>query len=351
MVSGTLRPHRHAAAEPSTASSGVLQGHRRRDQLEAERRAGRRQRRRRHRSRPPCSTKVETLSGVRAAAGLDRGRGQPRRQAPASGSASRRDGDRRRRRQRPTTRRSVPLKLVAGAWPRHGDRDRDRRGHRDQAALHSRPDGRRVRRRRRSQRYRISGIVTFGSADSLAGVDAHRLRPPTAQRCSASSGKFDPIRVGAKQGVSPRRSSSSRSRRAARPARRRSRPRDAQAAADTQGHAGWPERHQVLPARLRRHRAVRRRFVIANTLAITVAQRMREFATLRTLGASRRQVLALRRARVAGRRPLGSVIGLFLGLGIAVGLTRCSRRRASSCRTVARSSLRGRSSSASPSAR
>ena len=32
-------------------------------------------------------------------------------------------------------------------------------------------------------------------------------------------------------------------------------------------------------------------FVIANTLSITIAQRMREFATLRTLGASRRQVL------------------------------------------------------------
>ena len=32
-------------------------------------------------------------------------------------------------------------------------------------------------------------------------------------------------------------------------------------------------------------------FVIFNTLSITVAQRTREFATLRTLGASRRQVL------------------------------------------------------------
>ena len=31
--------------------------------------------------------------------------------------------------------------------------------------------------------------------------------------------------------------------------------------------------------------------VIANTLSITVAQRIRELATLRTLGASRRQVL------------------------------------------------------------
>ena len=31
-------------------------------------------------------------------------------------------------------------------------------------------------------------------------------------------------------------------------------------------------------------------FVIANTLGITIAQRMRELATLRTLGATRRQV-------------------------------------------------------------
>ena len=51
-------------------------------------------------------------------------------------------------------------------------------------------------------------------------------------------------------------------------------------------------------------------FVIANSLSITIAQRTREFATLRTLGASRRQVLRLdlhrgarhRRARVGRRR-------------------------------------------------
>ena len=61
-------------------------------------------------------------------------------------------------------------------------------------------------------------------------------------------------------------------------------------------------------------------FVIANTLAITVAQRMRELATLRTLGASRRQVLrsVLLESLVIGL--VGSVIGLFLGLGIAAGL-------------------------------
>ena len=60
--------------------------------------------------------------------------------------------------------------------------------------------------------------------------------------------------------------------------------------------------------------------MIANTLAITVAQRMRELATLRTLGASRRQVLGsvVLESVVVGL--VGSIVGLFLGLAIAVGL-------------------------------
>ena len=61
-------------------------------------------------------------------------------------------------------------------------------------------------------------------------------------------------------------------------------------------------------------------FVIANTLAITVAQRMRELATLRTLGASRRQVLGSVILESLAIGLVGSIIGLFLGLGIAVGL-------------------------------
>ena len=61
-------------------------------------------------------------------------------------------------------------------------------------------------------------------------------------------------------------------------------------------------------------------FVIFNTLSITVAQRTREFATLRTVGASRRQVLRLGDRRGARDRPARVVIGLFAGLGLAVGL-------------------------------
>ena len=62
-------------------------------------------------------------------------------------------------------------------------------------------------------------------------------------------------------------------------------------------------------------------FVIFNTLSITVAQRTREFATLRTLGASRRQVMrsVVIEGLVIGL--LASVVGLFAGFGLAKLLT------------------------------
>jgi putative ABC transport system permease protein len=61
-------------------------------------------------------------------------------------------------------------------------------------------------------------------------------------------------------------------------------------------------------------------FIIFNTLSITVAQRTREFALLRTLGASRRQVLrsVVLEAIVIGA--VASVIGIFVGLGLSKGL-------------------------------
>ena len=60
--------------------------------------------------------------------------------------------------------------------------------------------------------------------------------------------------------------------------------------------------------------------MIANTLSITIAQRTRELATLRTLGATRRQVLrsVMLEAFVIG--VLASIVGLFLGLRLAKGL-------------------------------
>ena len=61
-------------------------------------------------------------------------------------------------------------------------------------------------------------------------------------------------------------------------------------------------------------------FIIFNTFSITVAQRIREFAMLRTLGASRRQVLrsVLIEAGLMGL--VASMLGIGLGVLLAIGL-------------------------------
>jgi putative ABC transport system permease protein len=61
-------------------------------------------------------------------------------------------------------------------------------------------------------------------------------------------------------------------------------------------------------------------FIIFNTFSITVAQRQREFAMLRTLGATRRQVLGTVVAEALVIGVGASVAGLFAGLGVAMGM-------------------------------
>ncbi|HEY7950606.1 MAG TPA: ABC transporter permease [Solirubrobacterales bacterium] len=61
-------------------------------------------------------------------------------------------------------------------------------------------------------------------------------------------------------------------------------------------------------------------FLIFNTFSITVAQRIREFGMLRTLGASRRQILSSVVIEALAIGLLGALVGLLAGYGIAVGL-------------------------------
>src|ERR671914_875286 len=61
-------------------------------------------------------------------------------------------------------------------------------------------------------------------------------------------------------------------------------------------------------------------FLIFNTFAVTVAQRSREFALLRTLGASRRQVLNSVLVETLLIGVFASVLGILLGLVLAPGL-------------------------------
>ena len=55
--------------------------------------------------------------------------------------------------------------------------------------------------------------------------------------------------------------------------------------------------------------------MIFNTFSITVAQRMSEFGMLRTLGASRGQIM-----RRLSLRPVDRILGAIAGLAIGFGL-------------------------------
>ena len=61
-------------------------------------------------------------------------------------------------------------------------------------------------------------------------------------------------------------------------------------------------------------------FIIFNMFSITVAQRIREIAMLRTLGASRRQILTSVLLEALTTGLIGTVIGIFAGLLIAIGI-------------------------------
>jgi putative ABC transport system permease protein len=168
-------------------------------------------------------------------------------------------------------------------------------------------------------KYRISGIVGFGSEGSIAGNSISVFDLATAQRLFDKRGKFDVIRVGGQEGVPnadlirqirPLLSETTQVKTAA-----------AQAASDSEETQAGLNVFKYFLLGFGGIALFVGSFVIANTLAITVAQRMRELATLRTLGASRHQVLGSVVLESVVIGVLGSIVGLFVGLGIAVGLT------------------------------
>ena len=61
-------------------------------------------------------------------------------------------------------------------------------------------------------------------------------------------------------------------------------------------------------------------FLIANTFSILIGQRTRELALLRAVGASRRQVTRSMLGEALAVGLFGSVIGLALGVPLAIGL-------------------------------
>lgn len=165
------------------------------------------------------------------------------------------------------------------------------------------------------ERFRITGIVKFGGLSSLGGTTLAIFDLPTAQRLFGKQGKLDSIGVAARRGVTPAELVAQIRPLLPETARVRTGQQEAkQAAKDTNAFLNILEYFLLAFGFVALFVGS---FVIANTLGITIAQRMRELATLRTLGATRRQVYTsvMLEALVIG--VLASVIGLFLGLGLA----------------------------------
>src|SRR5262249_30451816 len=160
------------------------------------------------------------------------------------------------------------------------------------------------------------GLAKFGDEDSLAGAALAILPTPTAQRLLRQVGEFDSIDAIADDGVTPA-ALAARVREALPPRLYNVRTGEQQArsqAADLQDQLSFLRTFLFAFAGIALFVGA---FLIVNTYSITVAQRMREFALLRMIGASRNQVLraVIGEAFVVGLA--ASVVGLLLGAGIA----------------------------------
>jgi putative ABC transport system permease protein len=169
------------------------------------------------------------------------------------------------------------------------------------------------------RRYEVTGIASFGGVDSLGGATMAIWDLPTAQTVLHKQGRFDGISIAAKESTSP--AALIRAVQPLVPASLEVKDAEQQAAADANETNVIVNVIRYFLLGFGAIALFVGAFVIFNTLSITVAQRTREFATLRTLGASRKQVMrsVVIEGLVIGL--LASVVGLFAGVGLAKLLT------------------------------
>lgn len=168
------------------------------------------------------------------------------------------------------------------------------------------------------QRVKIVGVAKFGSADSPGGASFVLFTLPEAQRLIAEPGKYDSISLVAASGVSQtelvRRVSS------ALPAGIEvvtGKQVTKESQDDIKKALSFFNTFMLVFALIA---VLVGAFMIFNTFSITVAQRTRENALLRALGASRRQVLASVMIEAVVIGLVASVMGLAVGALVARSL-------------------------------
>jgi putative ABC transport system permease protein len=168
------------------------------------------------------------------------------------------------------------------------------------------------------QQFEVVGIAQYPGVESIGGATFAVFDLPTAQRLLDKVGKLSAISVAAKGTTTPEELSRDLEQKL--PQTVQVRTGTEQADEDSGEIATFTNIIRYFLLSFGFVALFVGAFVIFNTLSMTVAQRTRELATLRTIGASRRQLLGsvMLEAFVIGL--IASLTGLFLGLLLAVGL-------------------------------
>ncbi|HET7510507.1 MAG TPA: FtsX-like permease family protein [Solirubrobacterales bacterium] len=169
----------------------------------------------------------------------------------------------------------------------------------------------------RAERFRLVGFTQLGSA-SFGGASIAQVTLPVAQRLTHKRGRFDQISVAAAGGVS----SAALKRRIAREMPAGVRVETAKESADRSSEE-IRDNLSFLQTFLLVFGFIAvfvGSFLIFNTFSITVAQRISEFGMLRTLGASRGQILTSVMVEALAIGLLGALIGVAGGFLIAAAI-------------------------------
>src|ERR687885_227441 len=165
--------------------------------------------------------------------------------------------------------------------------------------------------------YTLVGVTQIAGVDSFGGAAVADMLLPEAQRMLGKKG-FDQIQVSAKQGVTPAQLRDQLKTALPKTVDVRTGQEEARKqSSDVKDNLSFLTTLLLAFAGISLFVGA---FIIFNTFSITVTQRMREFALLRTLGASRAQVMRSVVTEGLTIGLLGSVAGLALGVVVAAGL-------------------------------
>ena len=169
-----------------------------------------------------------------------------------------------------------------------------------------------------AREFRVVGVARFGTVKSLGTVTAAVFDLKTAQQLFDKQGRYDSILAAGRSGVPAADVRKAVAAKVGRGAQVQT-----AAAHDRFTLDGLKQFIGILKAVLLVFGGVAilvGAFTIFNTLSITVAQRTREFAMLRMVGAARRQVLGSVMIEALALGLGASIVGIGAGFGIAAGL-------------------------------